>query len=548
MKYSFPYLAYIIGFGILPFAFTFVLFGVNYNSAIRGLTVVPLDQIIYNTLFFSVFTAILSSLIGLLLAIAIDIIGRGKRILSLLVMLPYTIPFTSSALIWAISLFGGYGWFTYFLGLKYDPLYFPSTALYAVTMVSVWSSIPLPFLIILSSLRSIPNYVKEAAAVDGIKLSEYYSKIAVPMIGKAFWLSFLLEFILALGNFDLPYVLTQGGPGFSTTTLPLLVYYEIFQLGKFSGGSLAAALLSVFATIPSIFLLLLLKSKKSGLKSISIKIPDKIFKGIMFALLAIFLVFLDFPVYWMFLVAFRSSFLDFKYPPILLPEHLTGSYFASAASSAVPYLISSAVIAVSASLLTIFLALPSSYEISKGKSKWILPLSIYLYSLPSSSFIIPLYLFFANEGLLNTWEALILSTPIFTATFAVWIFYNYFLGFPKAYDDAAEVFNIKNKLTRIIMPLSRPALFSAFLLSFIFNWHLLFYPLILSMTPYNYSFPPQGAQTITIFALLAIGNETVNWGLLASSALVAALPVMIVTIISLDRVLKGEYGSGIKFV
>ncbi|QIJ32902.1 ABC transporter permease subunit [Acidianus sulfidivorans JP7] len=548
MKYSIPYLGYIIGFGILPFVSTFILFGVNFSQAIKGLSVVPLNQIMYNTLFFSIFTAIFSSVIGLLLAIAIDMISKGKRVLSLLVMLPYTIPFTSSALIWSISLYGGYGWFTYLLGIKFDPLYFSSTSLYAVTLVSIWSSIPLPFLIILSSLRSIPNYVKEAAAVDGIKLSEYYSKIAVPMVGKAFWLSFLLEFILALGNFDLPYVLTQGGPGFSTTTLPLLVYYEIFQLGYFSGGSLAAALLSIFATVPSVLLLLLLKSKRSGLKSISIRLPDKIFKIIIFILLGIFLIFLDFPVYWMFLVAFRSSILDFRYPPILLPEHLTASYFASAATSSVPYLISSIVIAISASLLTIFLALPSSYEISKGKSGWILPLSIYLYSLPSSSFIIPLYLFFSKVNLLNTWESLILSTPIFTATFAVWIFYNYFLGFPKAYDDAAEVFNIKNKLTRIILPLSRPALFSAFLLSFIFNWHLLFYPLILSLTPYNYSFPPQGAQTITIFALLAIGDETVNWGLLASSALVAALPVMIVTIISLDRVLKGEYGGGIKFI
>lgn len=160
-------------------------------------------------------------------------------------MLPYTIPFTSSALIWTISLYGKYGWFTYFLGLNYDPLYFSSTALYAVTMVSVWTSIPLSFLIILSSLRSVPNYVKESAQIDNLTLSQYYSKIAIPMVGKAFWLSFLLEFIFALGNFDLPYVMTQGGPGFSTTTLPLLVYYEIFQLGSFSGGSIIAALLSV---------------------------------------------------------------------------------------------------------------------------------------------------------------------------------------------------------------------------------------------------------------------------------------------------------------
>ncbi len=548
MKYSIPYLSYIIAFGVLPFALTFIFVGLNFKSAFQGINLVPLNVIIYNTLFFSLFTALASSIVGTFLAIGIDMISKGKRALSLLVMLPYTIPFTSSALIWTISLYGGYGWFTYFLGIKFDPLYMKCTALYAVTLVSIWSSIPMPFLIMLSSLRSIPSYVKEAAEIDNLSLSEYYFRVALPMVGKAFWLSFLLEFILALGNFDLPYVLTSGGPGFATTTLPLLVYEEMFSYNNFSGGSLAAAILSVIATIPSIALLFLLKSRRTGWKSLKIRIPNKVFKGIIFAFLAVMLLFLDFPVYWMFLVAFRRSFLDFHYPPILIPKDLTASYFSSASVQAVPYLISSVIIAVTASIFTVLIALPSAYEISKGKLKFLLPLSIYLYSLPSTSFIIPLYEFFSSAGLLNTWWALILSTPIFTATFAVWLFFNFFLGFPKSYEDAAEVFSIKGKMTRIIMPLSRPALFSVLLLSFIFNWHLLFYPLIFTATPYNYSFPPQGAQTITIFALLAIGDESINWGLLASSALIAALPVMVVTIFAIDRILKGSYSGGLKFV
>lgn len=548
MKYSVPYIIYIIGFGLIPFIYTFIFFGVHISSAFEGISVVPLGEIVYNTLFFSFFTALFSSIIGLILAIAIDAIKKGSRILSLLIMLPYTIPFTSSALIWEISFYGKYGWFTYFLHLNFDPLYFPSTALFAVTLVSIWTSIPMSFLIIFSSLRSVPKHVKESAEIDGLSLSEYYFKIAVPMIGKAFWLSFLLQFILALGNFDLPFILTSGGPGFSTTTLPLLVFYEIFQLGNFSGGSLVAAILSSFVTIPAILLLLLLRSKRSGLKSLSIKIPDRIFITILVVILAVLLFFLDFPVYWMFLVAFRSSVLDFRYPPLLLPEHLTGKYFISSLFSSVPYMISSIIVAVTAATITVLISLPSAYEISRGKLRFLLPLSIYLYSLPSSSYIIPLFLFFSYIGLLNTWWALILSTPIFTATFAIWVFYNYFLSFPRAYDDAAEVFNIRRKLTRIIMPLSKNPIFSIFLLSFIFNWHLLFYPLILTQTPYNFSFPPQGAQTITIFALLAIHNESINWGLLASSALVAALPVMIVTIISIDRMLRSEQLSGLKFI
>jgi multiple sugar transport system permease protein len=192
--------------------------------------------------------------------------------------------------------------------------------------------------------------------------------------------------------------------------------------------------------------------------------------------------------------------------------------------------------------------LPASYEAARKGMGWLLFLSIYLYSLPAASFVIPLYLLFTGIGLINTWWALILSTPIFTATFATWIFYNFYMDFPRGYDDAAQVFGIKRKLFRIIMPLSRGSIFSVFLLSFVFNWHLLFYPLILANTPYNMRFPPEGALTITIFALQALGNESLNWGLLASSALVASLPVMVITMMAVDRILRGERGSGVKFI
>lgn len=150
--------------------------------------------------------------------------------------------------------------------------------------------------------------------------------------------------------------------------------------------------------------------------------------------------------------------------------------------------------------------------------------------------------------MLNTWWALILSTPVFTATFAVWIMFNFFTSFPRAYDEAAEVFGIKRKIIKIITPLSRTTILSTFLLSFIFNWHLLFYPLLLSDTPYNMGFPPKGAETITIFALQAIGDETVNWAALASSALIAALPVMVISFFTIDRVIKSDSKSGLKFV
>ncbi|QKR00123.1 ABC transporter permease subunit [Metallosphaera tengchongensis] len=549
MKYNLPYLTYVTLFGVIPFFGAFFLLGVNLKTAFSIFRLIPVYEIIVNTLIFAIFTALLSSLIGLLLGVSVDIMRKGSRFTSLLVMLPYTIPFTSSALIWTISLYGKYGWFSYLFHVPFDPLYLSSTSIWAVTGVSVWSSIPVSFLVIVSSLKSIGKEIKEASLMDGLSLSQYYSKIAIPMVGKAFWISFLLQFVLAMGNFDLPYVMTQGGPGYSSTTLPLLVFDEIFLSGNFSGGEVVAAILGLMATLPSLTLIFLFRSRrKKYLPSFEIKIHDKAFKALVLGLTGVVIFLLDFPVYWMLLVAFRNASLDFHSPPILFPTGLTANYFVSALSGSVPYLVTSAVVGISASIMTVLLSLPASYESARKGMSWILFLSIYLYSLPAASFIIPLYILFSSIKLINTWWALILSTPIFTATFATWIFYNYYLDFPRAYEDAAQVFGIRRKLTRIVFPLSKGTLFTVFLLSFVFNWHLLFYPLIFANTPFNMGFPPEGALTITVYALDAIGDQSLNWGLLASSALVAALPVMIITLVTVDRILREDQRSGVKFV
>lgn len=544
VKYSIPYLSYITLFGIIPLILTFIIVGLNFSSAKSAFSITNPIEIIYNTFYFSLFTAIVSTILGFILAVGVDI--YPKKILILLALLPFTIPFTSSALIWVISLYGGYGWFTYLLGINYDPLYFSKTALTTVSLVSAWSSVPLSFLLILASLRSVPNEVKESAQIDGLTLSQYYLNVAFPYALKGILLSFLINFVLSMGNFDLPYVMTQGGPGFSTTTLSLMVYFMMFEYDNFSGGALFAAILSLIASIPAIGVALLVKKKGFRISLPAIRISDKIFKPLVLTLTLIIILFLDFPVYWMVLVATRPNTLDFVKPPILLPKSFNLTYLISSLQSSIPYMISSIIVALIVGLITILLSSLGAYESARKFWFWLLILSIYLYALPATSYIIPVYLFEADVKLINTWIGLALPSAIFTATFAFWTMFNFYIDFPKVYEEAAEIDGMKNRMIRLILPLSRPFLIASFIISFIFAWHLLFYPLVLSETPYNMNFPPSGSETITIFALNAITQGSVNWALLASSALVAALPVIIISYVAQDYMLRGLYSGGVK--
>ncbi|MEM3204317.1 MAG: ABC transporter permease subunit [Saccharolobus sp.] len=544
VKYSIPYLSYITLFGIIPLILTFIIVGLNFSSAKSAFSITNPIEIIYNTFYFSLFTAMVSTILGFILAVGVDI--YPKKILILLALLPFTIPFTSSALIWVISLYGGYGWFTYLLGINYDPLYFSKTALTTVSLVSAWSSVPLSFLLILASLRSVPNEVKESAQIDGLTLSQYYLNVAFPYALKGILLSFLINFVLSMGNFDLPYVMTQGGPGFSTTTLSLMVYFMMFEYDNFSGGALFAAILSLIASIPAIGVALLVKKKGFRISLPAIRISDKIFKPLVLTLTVIIILFLDFPVYWMVLVATRPNTLDFIKPPILLPKSFNLTYLISSLHSSIPYMISSIIVALIVGLITILLSSLGAYESARKFWFWLLILSIYLYALPTTSYIIPVYLFEADAKLINTWIGLALPSAIFTATFAFWTMFNFYIDFPKVYEEAAEIDGMKNRMIRLILPLSRPFLIASFIISFIFAWHLLFYPLVLSETPYNMNFPPSGSETITIFALNAITQGSVNWALLASSALVAALPVIIISYVAQDYMLRGLYSGGVK--
>ena len=544
MRYSLPYLVYIFILGLVPFIWTFLI-GLNPSGISQAVKGLPVGLVMYNTIIFSVVTALASSGLGLLLAISAD--ALEGRVTSALVMLPYSIPFTSSALIWGISLYRGYGWFTYLLGLKFDPLNLASTAIWGITLVGVWSTVPLPFLIMYSALRSVPKEMREAAKVMGLSLSRYYGEIALPYVGKAFLVALLLSFTLSVGNFDLPFILTGGGPGFSSTTLPLIVYEQMSLLNNLSGGAFYAGLLSLLALIPALLLTRIVRSKRAILPSLKVKMPDTLFKPLLGVVTALVLLFLVFPVYWMFLVAFRKATLDFRAPPVLAPVGLTSSYFVQSLIQSTPYMISSIIVSVLAALFSVMLASPAAYEVSVGRRRWILPLSIFLYAMPVTSFAVPIYIIMYNAGLVNTFWSLVLSIPIFTATFAVWTLTNSFADLPRSYSEAAEVFNIKNKFFRLIVPLTGPALISTFVLTFIFSWHALFFPLILTDTPLSLTFPPQGAETVTIFALNALGDKYVNWGQLGSAALVTALPVIIINYIAVYRISKGLREGGVKF-
>ena len=563
-----PAVAYLVVFALFPLLISVALSAPSSDlvSYVRLFQLTNFPAVVYNTLFFSVGTAVFSLLIGTAFAIFVDSRRRGKRVFSLVAYLPYMIPFTASALIWATLFNPGYGPLDPILssvGLPVVDWMGPALQLYSMTMVSVWTAIPLAFLIVLAGLTSVPKQVKEAAGVDGMGMWDYYSSVALPLAKGAVVTSFLMTMILAFGNFDLPFILSGAGgvPPTTMATLVVYAYAEMFYVGLSSQGLAAAIFLALLASVPG---LLLVKAtlgrpgegkRRVRLPSLSLpRLPGSPFRYLVYAVVALVSVFILFPVYWMFLVAFRPQSLDYLLPPIIYPTKVITGVFLSTVHQATPEIVTTFAVACAVTAVTVLLAAPAAYTIARDRRRALLGVMIYVFSLPSIVFVYGAFYIIASLKLLNTWAALILTEPLFTIPFVVWTMTNFYSSLPRQYEEAALVdgYSRVRAFFSIVMPLARPGLIAAGMVAFIFSWHLLLFPLVLSQTPWSGGFPPVGSNTVTTFAILfdpdSTGGTLSNnvWTQLASSGIILAIPVILLSLVAQSYLLKGLYSGGTK--
>ncbi|PSO07970.1 hypothetical protein B9Q04_08060 [Candidatus Marsarchaeota G2 archaeon BE_D] len=437
----------------------------------------------------------------------------------------------------------------------------PSLQIYSTTIVSIWSSVPLAFLLILAGLRSVPKSVREASRMDGMGLGDYYTNIAIPLSKGSILTAFLLTLILAFGNFDLPYILNSGY-SYSMATLPFLVWFEIFYQNLISQGLAAGVLLTALV---SVFSYLLIRTtlgnptrpgrvRVARAKSLrgSHNTLSKALMPATYTVSVLSLAFLVFPIYWMLLIAFRPGTLNFVFPPLIYPKVFNPATFIATLRQSEPYVITTLAVSIVVMGFTIIVAAPAAFSVARQNKRWLLLMCIYLYGLPSTSYVFGVYTIIYHIHLLNTWAGLMLTFPLFTVPFAVWTLTNFYSTLPKHYEEASLIdgYTPLKSFYRVVMPLARPGLFATALLSFIFSWHLLLFPLVLSETPYQYNFPPTGSFTVTNFATLfdpqSLGSTvTANvWGQVGSAGIILAIPVMLIAILAQDYLLRGLYPGG----
>ncbi len=194
---------------------------------------------LFFTIIYTVITVAVELIIGTGIAVVLQRLTAGRGWMMALLLIPWSMITVINAELWQYIFNGIYGVATYLFGLN-NVLGTPTPAIIALMIADIWKTTPFVAIIVLAGLVMLPGDVYEAAEVDGSSGWSTFWRITVPLLRPTLSLAVLFRVLQAFGLFDLPYVMTNGGPGTSTTSLAILGYNVMFKNLAFGPGAAVA--------------------------------------------------------------------------------------------------------------------------------------------------------------------------------------------------------------------------------------------------------------------------------------------------------------------
>ena len=232
---------------------SFVLFD-NYVSLFKN---GYFQQAVWNTIKFTILAVVLEMALGLLIAVFVNSLKRGQKIMRTLLLLPYLLPAVTVALSWRMMLSANYGIINQFLkglGLPVFNWFMDiKTAFGTILLIDVWQNVPFVFLLLYASLQSVSENQYEAARIDGAGFFQQFWYITLPNIKGSLALCALLRTIDTFRLFEKVNVLTGGGPAGTTTTITQFLYTYGIKSLDFGFGSAGAIVMTLLVLILSSF-------------------------------------------------------------------------------------------------------------------------------------------------------------------------------------------------------------------------------------------------------------------------------------------------------
>lgn len=212
-----------------------------------------IDSLLFTTRYV-IYMVILQNVIALFLAIVIESLNKGKKVLRTIFFFPNMISMIIGGFIWMFiftrvfpQIAETFGWMIFDESWIGNPDY----SFYSILILSLWGSVGYLMIIYIAALQSIPNSLVEAAEIDGASRLQVIWYVIRPLIMNSITIGIFISLSASFKVFDQVYALTGGGPGTATQVVSMNIYMEAFALRSRYGYASAKAIV-LFLTILAI--------------------------------------------------------------------------------------------------------------------------------------------------------------------------------------------------------------------------------------------------------------------------------------------------------
>lgn len=238
---------------------------VGFANYIEAFSKTSTWQTIFNTLFFAIVSLILAVALAMYIATKLIKPYPGRGIFRAMFLVPWVTPPLVASIVWRFIFSENFSPINSIL-LKLDLIKTPinflggtatflgvSEPLIILTIINVWSIFPFLMVMFIAGLQTVSQDIYEAARMDGAGKIASFWKITVPCIKPVITSSIVLELIWQFNNFNISYMVTNGGPLGLTKTMAVEVYQAAFTNYRYGYASALSIVMMLIALVPSIF-------------------------------------------------------------------------------------------------------------------------------------------------------------------------------------------------------------------------------------------------------------------------------------------------------
>ncbi|GAA0463889.1 sugar ABC transporter permease [Actinoplanes capillaceus] len=554
---------------------------------------------VVNSFVFTAYAEVFKVVLGLAAALLLHRLRRGRALLTGLLLVPWVVPTVVTAFSWRSLLDPIFGSVNTLLtssgigpllaslhlvdGWPAGWLSDPSLAMPSVILVNVWKGVPFFTVCFLAGLKAIPAEHYEAATIDGATPWQQFRHVTLPGLRHVITVTVTLSSIWTFNNFDLIWLLTQGGPGDVTAPYVLVAYSKaILQLQYGAGAAATLVMLPIIAGL--VFVLVRLLRQDYGNRPPGWTGPARtafgwgvtaVVTGLLFwaspeifwraavvlgiillivagigrmiaaladrggrrastvvsriaagIALAGLLAFVLGPMYWIAVTAFKSETQVVMRDNDLWPAPWTLEQFGALFTNQQfgRWYLNTLMVSAASTTIALLCAALAGYALARLRFRGAQGFTVTVlltYVMPGALLFIPLYQLLIETRLTDSLWSLVLTYPTFTLPFATWLLTGYFASIPVDLEEAALVDGSTRvqAFRRVVLPLAKPGLLAVALFTLTNAWNEFLFAFVF-ITKDEYKTLPVGMQSM-------IAGDVVPQGQLAAASLLVSIPVVV---------------------